>query len=128
MRPAERASVGTALILSIEENAFLVADIVNNEKNLVDVTTNILSSIRVMQSRDASQQNFPSLDTLRMADDAHLIVPSQSVRELAVNGAVRSSVAKKILERYFVEFKIGWKPISIVHYTRPGTCINRPLH
>ena len=105
-----------------------MADIVNNEKNLVDVTTNILSSIRVMQSRDASQQNFPSLDTLRMADDAHLIVPSQSVRELAVNGAVRSSVAKKILEECFVEFKIGWKPISIVHYTRPGTCINRPLH
>merc|ERR1712038_2256833 len=89
LRPAKRASVGTALILSIEENAFLVADIVSNEKNLVDVTTNILSSIRVMQSRDASQQNFPSLDTLHMADDAHLIVPSQSVRELAVNGAVR---------------------------------------
>merc|ERR1711976_76038 len=42
-----------------------------------------------MQSRDASQQNFPSLDTLRMADDAHLIVPSQSVREHAVNGVVR---------------------------------------
>ena len=25
-------------------------------------------------------------------------------------------------------FIIGWEPVSIVHYTRPGTCINRPLH
>ena len=89
LRPAERAAAGTALILGIEENAFLVADIVSNEKNLVDVTNNILSSIRVMQSRDALVQHFPSLDTLRMSDDAHLIVPSQSVREHAVNGAVR---------------------------------------
>ena len=26
------------------------------------------------------------------------------------------------------EFIRGWEPVSIVHYTRPGTCINRPLH
>merc|ERR1711892_989519 len=63
LRPVERASAGTSLILGIEENAFLVADTVNNEKNLVDVTNNILSSVRIMQSR--------------------------SVREHGVNGAVR---------------------------------------
>ena len=22
----------------------------------------------------------------------------------------------------------GREPVSIIHYTRPGTCINRPLH
>ena len=22
----------------------------------------------------------------------------------------------------------SWEPVSNVHYTRPGTCINRPLH
>ena len=26
------------------------------------------------------------------------------------------------------EFIVGWKPVLIVHYTRPGTFINRPLH
>jgi len=89
LRPVERASAGTSLILGIEENAFLVADTVNNEKNLVDVTNNILSSVRIMQSRDARPQDFPSLDSLHMAEEAHLEVPSQSVREHAVNGAVR---------------------------------------
>ena len=24
-----------------------------------------------------------------------------------------------------VEFFVGWEPVSIVHYTRSGTCINR---
>ena len=26
------------------------------------------------------------------------------------------------------EFSRGWKPVSIIHYTRPRTCINHPLH
>ena len=25
-------------------------------------------------------------------------------------------------------FIIGWEPVSNIHYTRPGTCINRLLH
>ena len=26
------------------------------------------------------------------------------------------------------EFIVDWEPVSIVHYNRPGTCINCPLH
>ena len=26
------------------------------------------------------------------------------------------------------EFIIGWEPLSNIHYTRPGTCINHSLH
>ena len=89
LRPAERASAGTSLILGIEENAILVADTVTNEKNLVDVTPNILSSIRVMEARDAATQHFPSLDSLHLADSARLQVPAESVRGQALNGAVR---------------------------------------
>ena len=89
LRPAERASAGTSLILGIEENAILVADTVTNEKNLVDVTTNILSSIRVMEARDAPTQHFPSLDSLHLADSALLQLPAEAVRGQAVNGAIR---------------------------------------
>ena len=89
LRPAERASAGTSLILGIEENAILVADTVTNEKNLVDVTSNILSSIRVMEARDAGAQHFPSLDSLHLASSARLEVPAESVRGQALNGAVR---------------------------------------
>ena len=31
-------------------------------------------------------------------------------------------------EARFKEFIMGWVPLSIVHYTMPGTCINHPLH
>ena len=43
-----------------------------------------------------------------------------------------NSVATKIFEdlggALCKAFIIGWEPVSSVHYTRPGTCINRSLH
>jgi len=89
LRPSERAAAGTNLVLGIEENAFLFADTVNNEKNLVDVTNNILSSVRIMRSRDVANQVFPSIDTRHMLGEAMLEVPSEALIENSVNGAVR---------------------------------------
>ena len=89
LRPAERASAGTSLVLGIEENAFLLADTINNEKNLVDVTNNILSSVRIMRSRDVGNQVFPSLNTLHMSGEAQLEIPSEALVENSINGAVR---------------------------------------
>ena len=44
----------------------------------------------------------------------------------------RGRVATKIFEGFgealFKEFIKGREPVSSVHYTRPGACINRPLH
>ena len=41
-------------------------------------------------------------------------------------------VATKILEGFgkalFKEFIMSREPVSTVHYARPGTCFNRPLH
>ena len=31
-------------------------------------------------------------------------------------------------EALFKEFIKGREPVSNVHYTKPGTCINHPLH
>ena len=46
--------------------------------------------------------------------------------------AMQYRVATKIFEGFWgmlcEEFIIARKPVSIVLYTRPGTCINRPLH
>ena len=45
---------------------------------------------------------------------------------------VLSSVVTEIFEgfggMFCKEFITGWKPVLIVHFTRPGTCINQPLH
>ena len=41
-------------------------------------------------------------------------------------------VAARIFEGFgqalFMEFFKGREPVSSIHYTRPGTCINCPLH
>ena len=46
--------------------------------------------------------------------------------------SIRIRVAMKIFEDFGgalnKAFIRGWEPVSIIHYTRPGTCINRPLH
>ena len=89
LRPAQRAAAGTNLVLGIEENAFLVADTVETERNLVEVTENILSSVRVMSSREVAGQTFPSRTTLHLADEATLHLPAETVRQQGVNGAVR---------------------------------------
>jgi hypothetical protein len=89
LRPAQRAAAGTSLVLGIEENAFLVADTVETERNLVEVTENILSSVRVMSSRATRDQLFPSRSTLHLAGEAQLELPAEAIRHHAVNGAVR---------------------------------------
>ena len=46
--------------------------------------------------------------------------------------AIKDRVAMKIFEDFggalYKEFITIWKPVSTVYYTRPATCINRPLH
>ena len=42
LRPVQRAAAGTSLVLIFGENAFLVADTVATERNLVEVTENFL--------------------------------------------------------------------------------------
>ena len=52
----------TALMVGLEENAFLLADAVTSEKIIIKPTENILLSIRVMQSRNTHRQRFPSVE------------------------------------------------------------------
>ena len=49
-----------------------------------------------------------------------------------LGGGVEGRVATKIFEDFGgalnKAFIIGWEPVSNIHFTRPGTCINRQLH
>ena len=45
-----------------------------------------------------------------------------------INGRVATKIFEGFEEALFMEFIKGREPVSNVHYTRPGTCINRPLH
>ena len=81
----KRAGVATALLLGLEENALLLAETLNNEKNFVEATNNILASLRVMRARDIADQPFPN----HSEADSRVIVPASSLMETSVNGAVR---------------------------------------
>ena len=81
----KRAGVATALLLGLEENALLLAETLNNEKNFVEATNNILASLRVMRARDIGDQPFPN----HSEADSRVIVPASSLMETSVNGAVR---------------------------------------
>ena len=41
---------------------------------------------------------------------------------------VAMKIFEGFVERLSKEFIMGREPVSSVHYIRPGTCINRPLH
>ena len=88
--PAEkRGAHATNLIQGVEENTLLLAETINNEKNLIEATNNILASIRIMRVRDVDDQAFPQLETVRWEEDSKLIIPASSLVETSTNGAVR---------------------------------------
>ncbi len=88
----QRSTYATSLILGVEEIALLLAESINNEKNLIEATNNILSSIRVMRKKSATDQLFPTSDSSRWTgeeDSVLLRVPAATLSELGQDGAVK---------------------------------------
>merc|ERR1719270_2869398 len=83
----------TALMVGLEENAFLLADSVTSEKIIIKPTENILLSIRVMQSRNTHRQRFPSVEenisTSWTSTGDSVELASQALLANGDNGAVR---------------------------------------
>ena len=83
----------TALMVGLEENAFLLADAVTSEKIIIKPTENILLSIRVMQSRNTHRQRFPSVEenisTSWTSTGDSVELASQALLANGDNGAVR---------------------------------------
>merc|ERR1711935_955035 len=84
----KRSTAVTAIMIAVEENALLLAETINNEKNLAEATSNILSSVRIMRARGVFDQIFPQVETLRN-EDSSILLPSNALLETSVNGAVR---------------------------------------
>merc|ERR1719273_2232449 len=49
-------------MIALEENALLLAETINNEKNLAEATSNILTSVRIMRARGVYDQIFPQME------------------------------------------------------------------
>jgi len=85
----KRAAAVTAMLVSAEENALLLAETVNNEKNVAEATNHVISSVRVMRARGVNDQVFPILENIHNDEDTQVVVPSRALIENSVNGAVR---------------------------------------
>merc|ERR1719225_1373398 len=84
----KRSTAVTAIMIAVEENALVLAETINNEKNMAEATSNILSSVRIMRARGVFDQIFPQVENLRN-EDSSILVPSNALLETSVNGAVR---------------------------------------
>ena len=58
----------------------------------------------------------------------HLRVCLILILEKKKDGRVATKMFEGFGEALFKEFIKGQEPVSSIHYTRPGTCINLPLH
>ena len=86
--------------------------------------------------KSRSQVIFATGDNLRIvtvtANTGFLRAAAGQVEDKERDFIIR--VATKIFEDFggalniSISFIRGREPVSIIHYTRPGTCINRPLH
>ena len=86
----QRSLAATSLMLALEDNAILLAETVNNEKRLTEITNNIISSVRIMRARGASSQTFPEADTMISENgNSKVTVPNQALLSNSVNGAIR---------------------------------------
>ena len=85
----KRSSFATNLLLGLEENALLLAEVINDERNLIEATNNVLASLRIMRARDAGDQIFPHLETVKWEEDTKMQVPASSLLQTSVDGAVR---------------------------------------
>ena len=86
----QRSLAATSLMLALEDNAILLAETVNNEKRLSEITNNIISSVRIMRARGVTNQVFPEADVMiSEAGNSQVIVPTQALLSNSVNGAIR---------------------------------------
>ena len=85
----KKAVAATALMLAIEENALLLTETINTEKNLVEATNNVLASIRIMRARGVADQVFPQLESVLAAEQSQIVIPSQTLVAKSINGASR---------------------------------------
>ena len=69
---------------------------------------------------------FDDMVKKQITKKENLVVMARDGQQLL--GRVATKIFEGFGEALFMEFIKGREPASSVHYTRPGTCINHPLH
>ncbi|GBP18654.1 Latrophilin Cirl [Eumeta japonica] len=61
LSPEAQNKAASALLTQLEENAFLLADAITSEKNILQTVKNICLSVRVVELRNLEDETFPSV-------------------------------------------------------------------
>ena len=85
----------------------------------VTVLLNIFSSLGLMV-------RLHRRETDKFRNTMQKIPPNSS--SCLAPGIVATKIIEGFEEGLFKEYTKGREPVSTVHYTRPGTCVNHPLH
>lgn len=85
LESAKRVLAFNSLLIALEENALILAETLNDEKIVVESSSQVLASVIVMRSRGVNDYVFP------INDDPHgqVIVPYNTLMRNSINGAVR---------------------------------------
>ncbi|PNF40244.1 hypothetical protein B7P43_G07072 [Cryptotermes secundus] len=87
----EQMRVATSLLMGLEENAFLLADIVVREKTVTQTVKNILLTVRVVETHNIGVEQFPSSTSLEQwpVSQDWLQLPRGALLENSEGGFVR---------------------------------------
>ncbi|XP_055690402.1 latrophilin Cirl isoform X2 [Lutzomyia longipalpis] len=86
----DQMRVATSLLTGLEENAFLLAETINRERNIVQRVKNILLSIRVLETRNiAASEIFPDTQEQWSVSRDTIELPRGALIENSDGGLVR---------------------------------------
>ncbi|XP_046810690.1 latrophilin Cirl [Lucilia cuprina] len=85
----DQMRVATSLLTGLEDNAFLLADTIIRERNVVQKVKNILLSVRVLETKSIQNNEvFPDAEQWQISDD-RIELPRAALIENSEGGLVR---------------------------------------
>ncbi|KAJ6633435.1 Latrophilin Cirl, partial [Pseudolycoriella hygida] len=121
----DQMRVATSLLTGLEDNAFLLADTIIRERNVVQKVKNILLSVRVLETRNMmGNEIFPDIS---VSDDT-IELPRAALIENSEGGLVRivfvafdrlESILKPIDNWGYTKHTINSDPLSVTNSSQP---------
>ena len=88
--PAQtRLETARRLVVALQHSALLLAQSLSQQEDRLELSHNVLSSVRVMAATDLESQTFPSPHLEQVMEGAEITVSANTLNQLRVNGAVR---------------------------------------
>ncbi|KAM3959999.1 calcium-independent receptor for alpha-latrotoxin isoform 4-T4 [Aphomia sociella] len=81
----------SALLTQLEENAFLLAEAITEERNILQTVKNICLSVRVLEVKNVEDETFPSLTAQEQwkGSEDSITIPKAALHENRQDGLVR---------------------------------------